>query len=33
LTDTDVADLDGIMGRILGALDPSNKVLATNQTQ
>jgi len=33
LTATDVADLDGIMGRILGALDPSNKVLATNQTQ
>ena len=33
LTATDVADLDGIMGRILGALDPSNKMLATNQTQ
>ena len=33
LTATDVADLDGIMGRILGALDPSNKILATNQTQ
>ena len=24
LTATDVADLDRIMGRILGALDPSN---------
>jgi DNA-binding MarR family transcriptional regulator len=33
LTATDVADLDRIMGRILGALDPSNKMLATNQTQ
>jgi DNA-binding MarR family transcriptional regulator len=32
LTATDVADLDRIMGRILGALDPSNKMLATNQT-
>jgi DNA-binding MarR family transcriptional regulator len=33
LTATDVADLDRIMGRILGALDPSNKMLTTNQTQ
>jgi DNA-binding MarR family transcriptional regulator len=33
LTATDVADLDRIMGRILGALDPSNKMLATSQTQ
>lgn len=33
LTAVDVADLDRIMGRILGSLDPSNKMLATNQTQ
>jgi len=33
LTATDVADLDRIMGRILGTLDPSNKMLATTQTQ
>jgi DNA-binding MarR family transcriptional regulator len=33
LTATDVADLDRIMGRILGTLDPSNKMLATSQTQ
>jgi hypothetical protein len=28
-----VVDLDRIMGRILGALDPSNKMLATKPTQ
>jgi DNA-binding MarR family transcriptional regulator len=33
LTATELGDLDRIMGRILGALDPSNKMLATNQTQ
>ena len=33
LTPNDVVDLDRVMGRILGALDPSNKMLATNQTQ
>jgi len=33
LTPNDVVDLDRIMGRILGALDPSNKILATNPTQ
>jgi len=33
LTATDVADLDRIMGRILGTLDPSNKMLATSHTQ
>ena len=33
LTATDVADLERIMGRILGTLDPSNKMLATSQTQ
>jgi len=32
LTAKDVADLDRIMGRILGALDPSNKMRATSQT-
>lgn len=33
LTATDVADLDRIMGRILGVLDPANKMLAANQAQ
>ena len=33
LTAKDVVDLDRIMGRILGALDPSNKMRATNLTQ
>jgi DNA-binding MarR family transcriptional regulator len=33
LTATDVADLDRIMGRILGTLDPSNKMLATSHAQ
>jgi DNA-binding MarR family transcriptional regulator len=33
LTAADVANLDRIMGRILGSLDPSNKMLATNQTK
>ena len=33
LTATDVADLDRIMGRILGALDPSNQMRVTNPTQ
>ena len=33
LTPGDVVDLDRIMGRILGALDPSNKMLATDPTQ
>lgn len=32
LTRTDVADLDRIMGRILGALDPSNNLQATTPT-
>ena len=33
LSATDVIDLDRIMGCILGALDPSNKMRATNLTQ
>lgn len=33
LTATDVAHLDRIMGRILGALDPANAMRLTNPTQ
>jgi DNA-binding MarR family transcriptional regulator len=33
LTTTDVVDLDRIMGRILGALDPSNDMQVTNPRQ
>jgi DNA-binding MarR family transcriptional regulator len=33
LTATDVVDLDRIMGRILGALDPSNSMRASNPTK
>jgi hypothetical protein len=33
LTTTDVVDLDRIMGRILGALDPSNARRVTSPPQ